>query len=266
MSDSDWLKTALEITGGIETSGNPWAGITGDFDGMGLSCGVLQWNIGSASLQPLVKSAGLQVVQRYMPNFGTSFWHACNAAIGDGLAIVRGYQQNKRVQPQPLAELRALFGSPEMVAIQMQRCEATGSSAKSLAQRWAHDFGGSEATLHGYCFFFDLLTQNGGMGNLWVTEVKQYLSHATPTQCIATICDWLSNVPDTSFKIDCTRNAALWRNMALDLESQGLFVAAYLRAQKSRMEYRGLTMNRKGLFAARMGWVNQEKFDLTTRL
>lgn len=36
------LKSALEITGSIETDGNPWAGVSNDFDGMGISCGILQ--------------------------------------------------------------------------------------------------------------------------------------------------------------------------------------------------------------------------------
>ena len=47
----------LALTGTFETScGIPdcFAGISGDFDGQGISFGVLQWNIGQQSLQPLL--------------------------------------------------------------------------------------------------------------------------------------------------------------------------------------------------------------------
>lgn len=48
----------LALTGTFETGrGIPdcFAGITGDFDGQGISFGVLQWNFGQDSLQPLLK-------------------------------------------------------------------------------------------------------------------------------------------------------------------------------------------------------------------
>jgi peptidoglycan hydrolase-like protein with peptidoglycan-binding domain len=47
----------LALTGTFETGGQPpecFCGITGDFDGQGISFGVLQWNIGQGSLQPLL--------------------------------------------------------------------------------------------------------------------------------------------------------------------------------------------------------------------
>ncbi|MDD3295710.1 MAG: peptidoglycan-binding domain-containing protein [Geobacteraceae bacterium] len=48
----------LALTGSFETgAGIPdcFAGISGDFDGQGISFGVLQWNFGQGSLQPLLK-------------------------------------------------------------------------------------------------------------------------------------------------------------------------------------------------------------------
>lgn len=47
----------LALTGGFETNHPPpdcFAGLSGDFDGQGMSFGVLQWNIGQGSLQPLL--------------------------------------------------------------------------------------------------------------------------------------------------------------------------------------------------------------------
>lgn len=48
----------LALTGSFETSCHPpdcFAGLTGDFDGQGISFGALQWNFGQNSLQPLLK-------------------------------------------------------------------------------------------------------------------------------------------------------------------------------------------------------------------
>src|SRR5512137_2315949 len=48
----------LALTGSFETGqGLPdcFAGLSGDFDGQGMSLGVLQWNFGQGSLQPLLR-------------------------------------------------------------------------------------------------------------------------------------------------------------------------------------------------------------------
>ncbi|HEY4744406.1 MAG TPA: peptidoglycan-binding domain-containing protein, partial [Desulfuromonadaceae bacterium] len=48
----------LALTGSFETGAaipDCFAGLSGDFDGQGISFGVLQWNFGQGSLQPLLK-------------------------------------------------------------------------------------------------------------------------------------------------------------------------------------------------------------------
>src|SRR5713226_9197492 len=48
----------LALTGAFETNHPPpdcFAGLSGDFDGQGISFGVLQWNLGQGSLQPLLR-------------------------------------------------------------------------------------------------------------------------------------------------------------------------------------------------------------------
>src|SRR5690349_20989149 len=123
---SEWLKTALEVTGGFETDGNPWAGVSNDFDNMGISCGILQWNIGQGSLQPIVKACGLSAVQKYMPVHGNELWSACQKTITEGLTIVRGWQPNKKFKLEVLNELRTLFGSDEMVDQQVDAASKVG--------------------------------------------------------------------------------------------------------------------------------------------
>jgi hypothetical protein len=63
---------ALRITSSFET-GRPlgFGGLTGNFDGMGLSFGLMQWNIGSGSLQPLLNEFARDYPQRFEAVFGT---------------------------------------------------------------------------------------------------------------------------------------------------------------------------------------------------
>lgn len=63
---------ALRITSSFET-GRPlgFGGLTGNFDKMGVSFGLLQWNIGSGSLQPLLWEFSQRHPQRFNTVFGT---------------------------------------------------------------------------------------------------------------------------------------------------------------------------------------------------
>src|SRR3954447_15251710 len=90
----NWIEIALRVTGHFEDSNDPLAGVSGDFDGMGISLGVLQWNIGSGSLQPLVQGIGKAEILEHMPTYGQDLWAACNTSIPNGLAIVRGWHQS----------------------------------------------------------------------------------------------------------------------------------------------------------------------------
>ena len=53
VAQRDALKLALNISGSFEGS-RGWANLTGDFDGMGVSLGLLNQNLGSGSLQPML--------------------------------------------------------------------------------------------------------------------------------------------------------------------------------------------------------------------
>ena len=77
----------LALTGGFETN-HPapdcFAGLSGDFDGMGISFGVLQWNLGQGTLQPLL----LQMNQNHPDLLGQVFgpnYPALVAMLGEPL-------------------------------------------------------------------------------------------------------------------------------------------------------------------------------------
>jgi hypothetical protein len=256
------LKSALEITGSIETDGNPWAGVSNDFDGMGISCGILQWNIGSKSLQPLVKACGKTAVQKYMPAQGEELWNACHATVAEGLAVVRSWQPNKKLKQDIRKQLEALFGSDEMIKQQMAACEENGESAMKLASRWANDLRGGEPTLKEFCLFFDLVTQNGGMKHVWLDDVRTFIANTGRSKVDDAVSNWLETRPPTTAHFsDGKKNAALWRNNVADADVE-LFALAYLRCLKSGEAWRVVALNRKGTIALTRGWVNGSKVDL----
>lgn len=263
----DWIKTALNITGHFEDSEDPFGGVTGDFDGMGISLGVLQWNIGSGSLQPLVKPLGEATVARLMPAHGQALWKACNAPIADGLRIVRGWQTGTRLGPEVRAELKSFCHSPDFIDQQIAAAETVAARAFAAAKAYAaHDpaTGGVGKPL--FCWFFDVHTQNGGLSGLGYADVKQFIDANGASRADDTICDWLSdrNQADAGYR-DSHRNAALWRDN-VDPSQLSLFVLSFLRSQKSRTQYRADVLNRKGTIALGTGWVHLELHDLTPLL
>jgi hypothetical protein len=267
MVNQDWLATALETTGDFETAGNPWGGVTGNFDKMGISCGVLQWNIGSSSLQPLVIAAGQPAVMATMPKFGADFWRACTSSKSAGLAIVNGWQNGGTKLPKDVkAELVAFMVSAPMVAQQMKAAGTVAKTADKIATNWAATRGTAPHSKRDFCWSFDLVTQNGGLKSLTLADVRKFASdEGGPAAALNTICDELAAVPQgrTAFK-DCWRNAQLWRGTIAN-DWRDLFILSYLRARKSKLEFVGLVMNRKGAIAAGQGWVNGEMMNFEGR-
>ena len=71
--NEDLARRCLALTGAFETgTGVPdcFCGLSGDFDGQGISFGVLQWNFGQGSLQPLLKEMVTQHAEVAKSVFG----------------------------------------------------------------------------------------------------------------------------------------------------------------------------------------------------
>jgi hypothetical protein len=262
----EWLKTAAEITGEFETSSsNPWAAVTGDFDQMGISCGILQWNIGMGSLQPIIKEGGKAVALRHMPTHGEQLWDAAHSPIPEGLKIVRKWQTGTKLKAKPREELTAYIGSDEIKPLQLKRLRRTGDVAFTLAEKWC-EAEGTEVTIRDFCWFFDLVTQNGSLKNLTHQDAEDLIAAMTKSKTDDHICDWLKSAPTKAWQRDMAKkNAALWRDnvKAADLS---LFALSYLRSLKASKLARWLVMNRKGIFVTKKGWLNGKLFDLTARI
>lgn len=261
---ADWVKAAVAITPGFEVPGDPYQGVTGDFDAMGISCGALQWNIGQGSLQQMVRNIGKANVMAAMPKFGAEMWDACNAPISKGLAIVRGWQTGARLKPAANAELRALFGSPAMRAQQDQRIDRVADKAFSLAGAWAKNRLGGAPTKRSFCWFFDIVTQNGSLKGLTFADVAQFLDQNKPDRADDVVCDFLANRKGESGHVrDAKKNAALWRDKT-DNEKLELLAMSYLRSNAANPQWRHVVLNRKGTIAMGVGWVNSGKHNFAS--
>lgn len=262
ISDTE-LKLLTDLTGRFENGSEPYLGVTGDFDGQGISCGVLQWNIGSGSLQPMVIAAGEALVLAQMPQFGKEMWLACNSGIQQGLKIVRGWQSNSKLLATQKAELRALMRSSAMHQLQDQGIREVARLAEAYADDWAQARGGQGRTRQELAFFFDIVTQNGTMKGLGYSDVAAFKSAAGTDRADDLVCDWLSSLTSDSWgHKDADKNADLWRNAAAGPELD-LLILAYLRSQKSVFPARGDVLNRKGTIAMRRGHVHGSLYDLS---
>ncbi len=260
---ADWIKSAVTITPGFETAGDPYMGVSGDFDGMGISCGALQWNIGQGSLQAMVKAVGNAVVTKAMPVHGAQLWLACASSIAKGLGIVRGWQAGINLRPVPKAELRAFMGTPEMRAEQDKKIDSVAKTAHAGATAWATGMGAGAPSKRLFCWFFDLVTQNGGLERLTPAKVKAFIAANAPDKADDVICDFLAAIKGTSGHAkDARANAALWRNSAAG-EKLPLLCMSYLRSMTSNPLWRHVVINRKGTIAMGKGHVNSTKWDFS---
>src|SRR5262249_54529213 len=134
----EFLTAGLKITGHFEDSDDPLGAVSGNFDGMGISLGVLQWNIGSRSLQPIVQMIGKAAVTATMPQKGEDLWRACNTTVNQGLAIVRAWQPNNKLPKPVFNELKAFVRSQPFQDQQMKVARKVGNKAWDTAVDWAN--------------------------------------------------------------------------------------------------------------------------------
>ena len=254
--DPSWVAAAVEITPGFETVGDPYAAVAGDFDGMGISCGALQWNIGMQSLQPLVLAVGQPAVRALMPQHGARMWEACSGTVGRGLQIVRAWQSGTSLKAGPKAELTALMGSPALRAQQQARIDVKAEAALSRARDWSMGRNGTEPSKRLFLWFFDVVTQNGGLRGMTPQQVADFMANNRPDRVDDIICDFLASRGGSSGHVkDARNNAALWRNQAGE-EQLEILCMSYLRSAKSNPKWRHVVLNRKGTIAMGKGWVN----------
>ena len=157
-------KRCLALTGSFETS-TPvpecFAGLSGDFDGQGVSFGALQWNLGQGSLQPLLRA----MAERHGETFDLVFGDGATVLRGllgrpreDQMTWARTIQSPKHVLDEPWrGRFKALGRTVECQGLQLEHSAAILAKARA----WCLDYG--LASQRALALFFDIRVQNGGI-------------------------------------------------------------------------------------------------------
>ncbi len=153
---------ALRITSTFETGRLlGLGGLTGNFDGQGLSFGLLQWNIGTGSLQPLLRELDARAPARFAALFGPDAPRfrailAPGRSRTDQLAFARSINDARHRIVEPWRTYFArLAEDPEFRAIQLRQVRGRMNAAERTARALGL------VSERGLALMFDNVTQNG---------------------------------------------------------------------------------------------------------
>lgn len=231
-----FLKRALEITGAFEGKG--FGQVTGNFDGMGMSVGVLQWNYGTGSLQskilkPFIDAYGSKTLDSFFP---VSVSVTANMSPNTAVSYAKTHMLSGTSVKSDWSKAWSKFLTDERtIGIQTKGAESIGQKAESLCKSWGLN---SERA---FCWMFDVVTQNGSLKT--VTKPK-------PTQYS------IQDAMDYS-----KANGNRWQELELTEEQEILLVASKERASLSNSQWRQDVMDRKGTIACGTGVVHGKTWD-----
>lgn len=166
---------SLALTGSFET-GEPipecFAGLSGDFDGQGISFGALQWNLGQGSLQPLLRRA----LESHPDVMETSFGErlgvieqVLDVQSSEQLAWARSIQgpHRHRLREPWRGAFRALGRTEEFQEIELEAAGRLHDAALDLC----HDYGlRSERAV---ALMFDIKVQNGSIPSWVESQIRE---------------------------------------------------------------------------------------------
>jgi Putative peptidoglycan binding domain len=178
----------LALTGSFETDSPPpecFAGLTGDFDGQGISLGACQWNLGQGSLQPLLQEMDrdhADIVTDLFHSYADEFRRMLEATREAQLSWAQSVQNAHHVIAEPwLGLLKALARRPEFQAIETAHAGRLLQTARTLCADYSVH---SERAL---ALMFDIAVQNGSIDNLIRAQIERdfaALNHAQPADTL----------------------------------------------------------------------------------
>lgn len=259
LDDKSLLELCLHVSGGFENgAGASYTTVTGNFDGMGISCGILQWNAGQNTLQALINKIA-----------GSMGWDKANSFFSSSLQTFAGLRGQaavawcldhyivnggKDVDPGARTRWQNLLQQPESVQAQIDMASnGVLGSAKRLVNTYCPDF---VANNRPYCFFFDVITQEGGMTS------GHHTVPPLPAGTVPDVSDALAFAQAHS--PNC---ASLWQSaLPGDNEAALLLHYGYARAMLANPLYQWDAASRRGTIACRQGIVHGAHIDFTTIL
>jgi hypothetical protein len=163
----------MALTGSFETDQffpDCFAGLSGDFDGQGISFGVLQWNLGQGSLQPLLQKINTthpDIVESIFGQNYTEFNAVLGASQLEQLDWARSIQNLKRVVSEPWKGHFKTLGRQQLFQdIQVQFATRLFKDAIALCS----DFG--LLSNRAAALMFDITVQNGSISKLVKAQIE----------------------------------------------------------------------------------------------
>lgn len=257
LDDKSLLELCVRVSGGFENGGGAsYTSITGNFDGQGLSVGILQWNAGQGTLQHLLQSIGLKMGwDKAQTFFSSDIHHLSVLAPADAIQFCLDHYittGSTHVDTGAEGKWRAFLAQPESIAAQLELASnGVMSRAKTLVSQFCPDY---TDRIRPYAFFFDLVTQSGGMQN------KR--GHVDP----------FAGTPDVSSVLVYTNQnhaavSAMWNQATTgDDLAKLLLYYAFMRSNLSDPQYVWDALSRRGSIACRVGIVHGAKIDFTSVL
>jgi hypothetical protein len=257
LDDNSLLDLCLSVSGAFENGGGAkYDSLTGNFDGQGISVGILQWNAGQGTLQALLikisESMGWDKMQTF---FHSSIHQLATSKPVDAIQFcVDHYIQagNKNLDPGAAALWKTFLTQPESIAAQRFLAQqGVLAHAKRLVNMYASSY---VDRTRPYAFFFDVCVQEGGMA----------VGHV--------VVPVVSGTPDTSDVMafansNDSKCAAIWQaNSSGDDLAALLLHYGYARAQLGKAAYWWDSTSRRGTIACRGGIVHQGRIDLTSKV
>lgn len=172
----------LALTGSIETSlpvPGCFSGLSGNFDGQGISFGAIQWALGQGSLQPLFQDMCSQhgdVVDTVFGSNAATFRQVFTQSDRTAqMAWATGIQHNNQVQDPWKSQLKALGATPECQALQVSMAQARYNSGLALCREYG------VVSERAAALMFDIMVQNGSISSTTKAEIESDFAALGPS-------------------------------------------------------------------------------------
>ena len=164
----------LALTGTFETSSAPpdcFAGLSGNFDGQGISLGVCQWNLGQGSLQVLLKDMvdkNAAIVDGIFHDYAAEFRKMLAASREEQLEWANSIQNQRHQIGEPwLGLLRTLARSEQFQAIQVEHAGHLLQTARQLCAKF------KVTSQRALALMFDIAVQNGSINEIVTGTIER---------------------------------------------------------------------------------------------
>ena len=224
----------INITGEFE--GASFGTVTGNFDGQGMSFGILQLNLKSETFHKYVLRFLDTSIYDYFP---APIIPLEKLSGDDSVAWAKDVMLdiNGKVKPEWQVAWKRFLTDPIVINLQKTACDKYFHQAKCLAGKYGFKHDNPLAM----AFFYDCAV------HVWSVDVTPYPFGDDQAENIL-----------YSYDAD---NRLAWLNVTLNDEQKKLLIIAHLRALKCKPEWRNAFFVRKATIVVGFGIVNKTKYD-----